>query len=215
MMMLTLVEWIILVGESKVLGGNLPRRQFVHHKSHLPEPGANPGRGGGKLATNHFSCGAAHNMPYTKRNLKLTWIPINFVLPVQMQRKHVGQTVGLHQWWAAYSASRLTEASHFPQQSPKLALCDRHFPAPPDGAVFALRSSIRKASTANLAYGGTGNGLAQTAWRSACLQKGRDSVKFVCLFVCYLTTPSATRLHSLVTRCLMNMEQSVEWELRW
>jgi hypothetical protein len=30
--------------ETEVLGENLPRRNFVHHKSHLPDPDANPGR---------------------------------------------------------------------------------------------------------------------------------------------------------------------------
>jgi hypothetical protein len=36
---------------------NLSRRHFVHHKSHLPYPGANPDRRGGKPATNRFSYG--------------------------------------------------------------------------------------------------------------------------------------------------------------
>jgi hypothetical protein len=45
--------------ETEVLGENLPRRHFVHHKCYLPDPGANPGRRGGKPATNRFSYGAA------------------------------------------------------------------------------------------------------------------------------------------------------------
>jgi hypothetical protein len=32
------VEWR-LVGETEVLGENMPQRHFVHHKSHMPRPG--------------------------------------------------------------------------------------------------------------------------------------------------------------------------------
>jgi hypothetical protein len=48
-----------LAGETEVLGENMPRRHFVQYKSHLPDPGAKPGRRGGKPATNRFSYGAA------------------------------------------------------------------------------------------------------------------------------------------------------------
>jgi hypothetical protein len=49
---------------TEVLGDNLPRRHFVHHKSHLPDPDANPGRRSGKPAINRFSYGAAiENLP--------------------------------------------------------------------------------------------------------------------------------------------------------
>jgi hypothetical protein len=54
-----LVEWMVLAGETEVLGENLHRRHFVHHKSYMPDPGANPGRRGGNSATNRFSYGAA------------------------------------------------------------------------------------------------------------------------------------------------------------
>jgi hypothetical protein len=54
-----LVEGTILAGDSEVLGENLPLRHFVRHKSHLPDQGANPGRRGGKPATNRFGYGAA------------------------------------------------------------------------------------------------------------------------------------------------------------
>jgi hypothetical protein len=39
--MMNLVEW--MTGETEVLGENLPRRHFVHHKSHLTRPGIEPG----------------------------------------------------------------------------------------------------------------------------------------------------------------------------
>jgi hypothetical protein len=58
-MMEKLVEWTILAGETEVLGEKRPRRHIVHHKSHLPDPGAKPGRRGGKPATNRFNYGAA------------------------------------------------------------------------------------------------------------------------------------------------------------
>jgi hypothetical protein len=55
-----------LAGKTEVLGENLHRRHFVHHKSHLPDPGANPGCRGGKPATNRLSYGAAFSCTYTK-----------------------------------------------------------------------------------------------------------------------------------------------------
>jgi hypothetical protein len=57
-----LVELMVLAGETEVLGENLPGRHFVHHKSHLPDPSANPGRRVEKSATNRFSYGAAFRL---------------------------------------------------------------------------------------------------------------------------------------------------------
>jgi hypothetical protein len=45
--------------ETEVLGGNLPQCRFVHHKIPTYYPDANPGRRGGKPATNRLSYGTA------------------------------------------------------------------------------------------------------------------------------------------------------------
>jgi hypothetical protein len=50
---------MVLAGDNEILRENLSRRHFVHHKSHLPDPGMNPGRCGGKPVTNRFSYGVA------------------------------------------------------------------------------------------------------------------------------------------------------------
>jgi hypothetical protein len=53
-------------GEMKIARGirstwiNLPQYHFVHHKPHMPCPDANPGRRGGKPATNRLSYGTAY-----------------------------------------------------------------------------------------------------------------------------------------------------------
>jgi hypothetical protein len=58
MMMEKFREWW-LAGETEVLGENLPQCRFVHHKPHMTWLRANPGRRGGKPATNRLSYGTA------------------------------------------------------------------------------------------------------------------------------------------------------------
>jgi hypothetical protein len=49
-----------LAGETEVLGENLPQRHFCPSQNpSRPDPGLNPGRRGGKPATNSLSYGAA------------------------------------------------------------------------------------------------------------------------------------------------------------
>jgi hypothetical protein len=81
-MMENLVEWTVLGGETEVLGENLPWRHFVYHKFHLPDLGANPGRRGGKPATNRFSYGAAEYRVTSRFNSlvdKLANIPFDYL----------------------------------------------------------------------------------------------------------------------------------------
>jgi hypothetical protein len=49
-----------LAGEAEVLGENLPQRHFYPSQNPTwSDPGLNPGRRGGKPATNHLSHGSA------------------------------------------------------------------------------------------------------------------------------------------------------------
>jgi hypothetical protein len=49
-----------LAGETEVLGENLPQHHFCPSQNpKWPDPDLNPGRHGGKPATNHLSYGAA------------------------------------------------------------------------------------------------------------------------------------------------------------
>jgi hypothetical protein len=53
------LEWR-LAGETEVLGENLPQRHFCPSQNPTwPGPSLNPGRRGGKPATNRLSYGAA------------------------------------------------------------------------------------------------------------------------------------------------------------
>jgi hypothetical protein len=61
-----------LVGETEVLGENLPQRNFCPSQNPIwPDPGLNPGRRGGKPATNRLSYGAALE-DNVKKDLKET-----------------------------------------------------------------------------------------------------------------------------------------------
>jgi hypothetical protein len=61
-----------LAGEIKVLGENLPKRHFCPSQNPTwPDPGLNPGRRGGKPATNLLSYGAASVEPYLDTNFIL------------------------------------------------------------------------------------------------------------------------------------------------
>jgi hypothetical protein len=68
-----------LAGETEVLGENLPRRHFCSSQNPTwPDPGLNPGRRGGKPATNRLSYGAAKIFPlrrsfslYSRNNMRI------------------------------------------------------------------------------------------------------------------------------------------------
>jgi hypothetical protein len=60
-----------LAGETEVLGVNMPQRHYCPLENPtLTDPGVNPGRRGGKPATNRLSYGAAH-LPNKRRVLFL------------------------------------------------------------------------------------------------------------------------------------------------
>jgi hypothetical protein len=61
-MMEKLVEQTVLLGETKVLGENMPRRHFVQIP--LARPGREPGPPRWEGSTNRFSYGAAHLYTY-------------------------------------------------------------------------------------------------------------------------------------------------------
>jgi hypothetical protein len=57
-----------LAGETEVLGESLPQRHFCPSQNLTwPDPGLNPGRRGGKPATNRLSYGAAYVVSFSRR----------------------------------------------------------------------------------------------------------------------------------------------------
>jgi hypothetical protein len=71
-----------LAGETEVLGENLPSRHFCPSQNPTwPDPGLNPGRRGGKPATNRLSYGAALPSPRGISNFYIPKLHDPYYLP--------------------------------------------------------------------------------------------------------------------------------------
>jgi hypothetical protein len=62
-----------LAKETEVLGEDLPQRHFVRHKSYMIDPALNPGRRGGKPATNRLRYGADHSTSFSITIITRGW----------------------------------------------------------------------------------------------------------------------------------------------
>jgi hypothetical protein len=79
-----------LAGETEVLGENLPQRHFCPSQNHTrPDLDLNPGRRGGKLATNRLSYGAANCK--TMRNLMILIYP--YVYKYSNDRNNITEAI--------------------------------------------------------------------------------------------------------------------------
>jgi hypothetical protein len=80
-----LVEWRLAV-DTEVLGKLCPSATLSTTKPTWPDPGSNPGHGGGKSATNSLIYGAAQKISNSKCNIQSSkdlthlsaWFPVNF-----------------------------------------------------------------------------------------------------------------------------------------
>jgi hypothetical protein len=75
-----------LAGETDVLGENLLQSHFYpSHKPTWPDPGLNPGRRGGKPATNRLSYGAAFMFSNYSTDIGWYYIARNSVIYIAHQ----------------------------------------------------------------------------------------------------------------------------------